>query len=231
MLELLKSRLLEVLKAVGPLVAAVCVLQVVLVGAPAALFVKFLAGSTLAILGMMLLFAGIDLGILPMGKFIGAELPRKGALWAILAVAFALGFATTVAEPDVLVLARQVEAASQGGLSRYALVYVIAVGVGLFAALALLRIVWGFSMLYLLSAVYSLMIVLSFLSPDGFVPLAYDAGSVTTGVLTAPVLLALALGLASVLSARSPASDGFGLLGLASAGPIIVILLVGMLLQ
>jgi len=231
MLELLKSRLLEVLKAVGPLVAAVCVLQVVLVGAPAELFVQFLVGSTLAILGMVLLFAGIDLGILPMGRFIGAELPRKGALWAILAVAFALGFATTVAEPDVLVLSRQVEAASQGALSRYALVYVIAVGVGLFAALALLRVVWGFSMLYLLAAVYSLMILLSFFSPGGFVPLAYDAGSVTTGVLTAPVLLALALGLASVLAERSPASDGFGLLGLASAGPIIVILLVGMLLQ
>lgn len=231
MLQLLKPRLLEVLKAVAPLVAAVCVLQVALVDAPAELFLQFLAGAALAILGMVLLFAGIDLGILPMGRFIGAELPRKGSLWAILAVAFALGFATTVAEPDVLVLAGQVEAASRGMLSSQALVYVVALGVGLFAALALLRIVWGFSMRYLLAAVYSLMLLLTFLSPEEFVPLAYDAGSVTTGVLTAPVLLALALGLASVLAGRSPASDGFGVLGLASAGPIVVILLVGMLLQ
>lgn len=231
MLQLLKLRFLEVLKAVAPLVAAVCVLQVALVDAPVELFLQFLVGSALAILGMVLLFAGIDLGILPMGRFIGAELPRKGALWAILTVAFALGFATTVAEPDVLVLAGLVEAASHGTPSRQALVYVIAVGVGLFAALALLRIVWGFSMRYLLGAVYSLMLLLTFLAPDEFVPLAYDAGSVTTGVLTAPVMLALALGLASVLAGRSPASDGFGLLGLASAGPIVVILLVGMLLQ
>jgi hypothetical protein len=97
--------------------------------------------------------------------------------------------------------------------------------VGLFAAVGLLRVVYGFSMTYLLAAVYSLMILLSLLAPAEFVPLAYDAGSVTTGVLTAPVLLALALGLSSVLAERSAASDGFGLLGLASVGPIIAVLL------
>ena len=71
MLALLKLRLLEVVKAVAPLFVAVCVLQVILVGASAWLFFQFLAGSTLAILGMVLLFTGIDLGILPMGRFIG----------------------------------------------------------------------------------------------------------------------------------------------------------------
>jgi hypothetical protein len=117
MLALLRERLPEVLKAIAPLIGAVCVLQVAFVHAPAVLFLQFLAGSILAILGMLLLFTGIDLGILPMGRFIGAELPKKGSLWLIIAVAFALGFATTVAEPDVLVLSGQVEAASQGAIS------------------------------------------------------------------------------------------------------------------
>jgi hypothetical protein len=116
-------------------------------------------------------------------------------------------------------------------MSRSALVYTIAAGVGVFTAIALLRIVYGFSMVYLLTAVYSAMILLSFLSPAEFVPLAYDAGSVTTGVLTAPVVLALASGFSSVLADRSAVSDGFGLMGFASVGPIILILVLGMLVR
>ena len=229
MLRLLGSKLLEVLKAIAPLVAAVCVLQFAWIDAPAALFARFLGGAALAIVGMLLLLAGIEDGVLPMGRFIGSELSRRGSLPAILAVGFALGFVTTIAEPDVLVLSGQVESVSSEALSGRLLTFLIAGGVAIFAALALLRVVWGVSMRALLSGVYALMIVLSFLAPAEFVPLAYDAGSVTTGVLSAPVLLALVLGLASVLAGRSSASDGFGMLGLASAGPVIVVLLAGML--
>src|SRR5262245_6454805 len=199
MLPLLKERLLGVLKAVAPLVGVVCVLQVVLVDAPAALFLQFIAGSVLAIVGMLLLFTGIEIGILPMGRYIGAELPAKGSPWLILAISFGLGFATTAAEPDVLVLAGQVENASQGSIRGSGLVYVIAIGVGAFVAVALLRIVYGLSIAYLLVAAYAAMLALSFFAPAEFVPLAYDAGSVTTGVLTAPVVLALAFGFSSVL--------------------------------
>ena len=230
MLAFLRTRFPEVATAVAPLVGVVCALQLLLVQASATLFMQFLLGSLLAMLGMLLLFAGIEVGILPMGRFIGAELPKKGSVWLILGVAFALGFATTVAEPDVLVLSSQVEAASDGALRGQTLIDVIAAGVGLFVAIGLLRVVKGFSMTALLGGVYALMIVLSLLAPGNFVPLAYDAGSVTTGVLTAPVVLALALGLTSVLSERSAVSDGFGLLGLASVGPIITVLLLSLLL-
>jgi hypothetical protein len=204
---------------------------VTVIHAPIGQFLQFLAGSLIVVLGMLLLFAGIDHGILPMGRFIGAELPKKGSLWLIVAVAFALGFATTVAEPDVLILSRQVAAVTQSVIAGQPLVYVTAAGVGLFSAIALLRIVRGFSITAVLAVSYSLMIVLSFHAPDAFVPLAYDAGSVTTGVLTAPVMLALALGVSAVLAGRSTASDGFGLLGLASTGPILVILMIGWLLR
>lgn len=231
MFTLLRERLPEVLRAIAPLIAVICVLQFTVVQAPIAEFLQFLAGSSLVVLGMLLLLAGIDLGILPMGRFIGAELPKKGALWLIVAVAFAVGFATTAAEPDVLILSGQVEAASQRAISAQPLTYLIAAGVGLFAAVALLRIVFGFSIRVLLAAGYALMIVLTLLAPAELVPLAYDAGSVTTGVLSAPVLLALALGFSSVLADRSTAADGFGLLGFVSVGPIIAILLLGLLLR
>lgn len=231
MLALLKERLPEVLKAMAPLVGVVCVLQVALVQAPLPQFLQFVAGAALAALGMLLLLAGIDLGILPMGRFIGAELPRKASLTLIAGVAFALGFAVTVAEPDVLILADQVEAAAQGAIGGQALMYVIAAGVGLAGAAALLRIVFGFPLTVMIAIAFGVMLLLSFLAPARFVPLAYDAGSVTTGVLTAPVLLALALGMSTVLARRSAATDGFGLLGLASVGPVLAILLLGWLLQ
>lgn len=229
MIRLLRLQLVEVLQAVAPLVAVVTVFQLAFDGVPLALFIRFLVGATLAALGMLLLFTGIDLGILPMGRFIGAEMPRKGSLLLILAVGFGLGFATTAAEPDVLVLSDQVSLLSDGTSGGTSLIVLVAAGVGLFSALGLFRIVRGFSIKALLIGVYTVMLALSFAAPAGLVPLAYDAGSVTTGVLTAPVVLALALGLSAVLADRSAASDGFGLLGLASIGPIVAVLLLGIL--
>lgn len=228
MLSELKARLLEVLKTVAPLIGVACLLQATLVQAPLPLFLQFLAGSVLVIVGMLLLFLGVDLGILPMGRFIGAELPKKGSVALIVAVGFAMGFATTVAEPDVLVLARQVERASLGAVDGAGVLYAIAIGVAIFVAVALARVVYGFSLRMLLTAAILVVVVLSFVAPREFVPLAYDAGSVTTGVLTAPVVIAIAVGLSSVLAGRSAISDGFGLLGLASIGPIITVLLMGL---
>ncbi len=231
MLRLGKEKLLEVIKAFAPLIIVVCVLQFTLVKAPTALFAQFLVGSLMAIGGMALFFMGIDIGILPMGRFIGAELPQRGSLLFIIGVAFSFGFATTVAEPDVLVLSRQVDAISEGAISGNTVLYVTAIGVGIYVAMAMMRVVYGARMAYLLTASYSMIILLSFFTPAEFVPLAYDSGSVTTGALTAPVVISLALGLSSVLAGRSSVSDGFGLLGFASIGPIIAVMLLGIILR
>lgn len=231
MLTLLKLKLPETLRAVAPLVIVVTALQLTLVGASAELFLRFLAGAALVTVGMVLLLTGVDFGILPMGRYIGAELPKTNSLWLVLGAAFALGFATTAAEPDVLVLATQVEGASRGALTARPLVYLVSTGVGLFVTLALLRVLRGFSMTWLLTGVYSTALVLTLIAPAHIIPLAYDAGSVTTGVLTTPVVLALAMGVSAVLSGRSAVNDGFGLLGMAAAGPIIVMLLAGLFLS
>jgi hypothetical protein len=122
-----------------------------------------------------------------MCKFLGAELPLKSSLLLIAAVAFFLGFVTTVTEPDVLILAGKVDNISRGAIAGDLVKYAMALGVGIFVSLAMLRIVFGFRMTYLLTAAYSMSIILSFFTPAGFEPLAYDAGSVTTGALTAPV--------------------------------------------
>lgn len=229
MIALLKLRLPATLRAVAPLIIVVCILQVTIVGAPAALFLQFLAGSVLVTLGLLLLLTGIEFGILPMGRFIGANLAGRSSLAMLLIIAFALGFATTAAEPDVLVLAQQVDQASRGSLPGQRIVYVIAAGVAVFAVIGYLRVASGLSMRGLLTGMYGLMIVLTLIAPGMLVPLAFDAGSVTTGALTSPVLLAVALGVSSVIAGRSAMADGFGLLGIASVGPIIVILVMSLL--
>jgi len=230
MLSFLRSSFVEVLKAIVPLTAFVTLLQFTIVHATDEIFIRYLSGSALAVVGMTLLFSGIEYGILPMGRYLGAALPGKESLLLIAAVAFALGFAATVAEPDVLVLAGQVNAASEGSISRQMVVYVIGLGVAIFAMTAMLRIVTGWRVKTLLTLVYALAIGLALLAPAEVVSLAFDSGGVTTGVLSAPVMISLALGLSSVLAGRSAASDGFGLLGLASVGPIIAILILSRLL-
>jgi hypothetical protein len=229
MISLLREKLLEVLKAVAPLIVFVCLLQVTLVQAPIARFLQFLAASALAIVGMLLLLAGIDFGILPMGRFIGGELPKRGSLTLIVAVALALGFATTVAEPDVLVLAGQVEHASQGSTHKSLVLYAICTGVALMVGLGVLRITYDIPLLYLLAPGYILAIGLMWFSDKDFVGIAIDASGIATGPLANSFLLAFALGASAAMGSRKPIVHGFGMVALIALAPITPVMLLGVL--
>jgi hypothetical protein len=229
MRDLIKGKMLEVARAVAPLIIVLIIMQFTFVRAPADVFVRFLIGSVLAIFGITLFLLGIEAGILPAGKTVGAKLTERRSLWLIIAVAFLIGFSTTIAEPDVLVLSREAEIISAGAVPGPTLVYVIAIGLAFFAAMAMARIILGVRLAYLLTAGYLIVIFLSLFTPPGYVSLAFDSGSVTTGALTAPIVMALGIGLSSVLAGRSAISDGFGLLGFASIGPIIAVMIMGIL--
>ncbi len=224
-----KSKAVEVIKAILPLTVVIIIMQVALVRMPVSTFLQFLAGAVMVIGGMTLFLVGIETGILPMGQAIGSELPKRRSLALIVGIAFVIGFAATIAEPDVIVLTGQIDEVSQGRISHNVLVYVIGIGIAFFVAMAMLRIVLGFRMAYLLMAAYALVIILSLFTPDEFVPVAFDAGGVTTGPMTVPIILSLGIGFSSVLSGRSAMSDGFGIIGLASAGPIIAVMIMGMI--
>jgi hypothetical protein len=229
--NLLKDTTLEVVRAIAPLIIVVIILQFTFVKASAGTFIHFLIGSVLVIVGMTFFLLGIEVGILPAGKTIGAGLVERRSLWLIIAIAFVIGFSTTIAEPDLLVLSKQVETITDGAIPESNLVYIIGISLAFFVTMAMMRIILGFRIVYLLTASYLIVIILSFFTPPEFVPLAFDSGSVTAGVLTAPIVLALGIGLSSVLAGRSAISDGFGLLGLASIGPIIAVMIMGMIIQ
>jgi len=230
MLKELRNVTFEVLQAILPITIAVIALNVLFIRMPLVVLLQFIFGALMVMCGMILFLLGVRLGILPMGEALGSELPRRKFLPYILAIAFLIGFSVTVAEPDVMVLSDQVHTISNGGIPNTLLVAVIAIGVGFFIAMSILRIILGFSIKYLLAAGYAAIIILSFFAPEQFVPVAFDSGGVTTGPVTVPVILALGLGFTSVLGGRSKLGDGFGLIGLASIGPVIGIMLMGVIL-
>ncbi len=219
----------EAIGAILPMTLVIVLLQVLVVRLPALEFLQFLIGVAFVLCGMFLFLLGSETGLLLLGRLLGNEIPST-SLPLYLISAFALGTIVTVAEPDVRVLASQFAELSQGAVSKSALIGFVAIGVGFFVALAMYRIVRGTSIRRVLTIGYLIMLAVSFFTPPQFLPLAFDSGGVTTGPMTVPFILSLGAGTSAVLQGRSVLADGFGLIGLASLGPIIAVMLLGVLL-
>lgn len=225
----LKEGLIEVVQAVLPITGVVILLQIFLITMPWEEFARFLIGVLFVMSGLLFFLQGVKIGLLPMGEAIGAELPKHGSLLFLLFFAFILGFTVTMAEPDVWVLAGYVDSVSEGMVSSYILVIFVALGVSIFVTLAMLRIVFNVPIAYIFAGGYTLILVLSYFTPADFVPISFDAGGVTTGPVTVPFILALGLGVTAVLGGRSSFNDGFGLIGLASIGPVLSVMILGII--
>jgi hypothetical protein len=218
----------EVLYAVLPIIGVVLVLQFTVIWMPVEMLLQFLVGVVLVTTGLILFLWGVQVALLPIGELIGASLPRLGKAWLVVLFGVLLGFAATVAEPDVRVLAMQVDQVSGGEISKNFLIYTVAAGVAFFVGLAMLRIILSIPISYLLVVSYGLVFLLAAFTPAHFVPVSFDAGGVTTGPMTVPFILALGVGVASVLGGKTASADGFGLVALASIGPILAVMLLGL---
>ena len=196
----------EVLQAVIPIILVIVILEVGVLRVSPSDLLQFLLGSGMVIFGIALFLAGVKAGLLPVGEAIGSELPARGSLVLVVLGAFLFGFLATIAEPDVRVLAGMVDTVSAGGAAG-PWVIVIGVGVGFFVAAAVLRIVLGVPIAYLFAAGYGTVLLLAPLTPPDFMAIAFDAGGVTTGPLTVPVIMALGVGVSAVLAGRSAPSS------------------------
>jgi hypothetical protein len=217
----------EVVYAVLPITVVVIVLQFTFIWLPLEVFFQFLVGVVLVSAGLIFFLFGVHHGMLPVGEYIGAALPKTGKLWLVVVFGILLGFVVTIAEPDVRVLATQVDFVSGGAVSKNLLIFAVALGVAIFVGLAMLRIIMGIPIIYILVVGYGLIFALAAFTPPHFVPISFDAGGVTTGPMTVPFILALGVGVASVLGGKSASRDGFGLVALASIGPVLAVLLLG----
>lgn len=230
MLEGVRKEFKEVLGATTPVILLILVVLTLVMGAEMEIVIRFVASAIMLIVGFTLFLIGVKLGMLPVGEAIGSELPQHRSLFFILGVAFLLSLLVTMAEPDVRVLANLFDNVSGGSLDNNILVAVIAIGVSFFIVISILRILLGFSIKWLLAIGYLSIILLSFFTPAEFLAISFDSGGVTTGPMTVPVILSLGTGITSVLSNRKSISDSFGLIGLASIGPILTMMLLGVLL-
>ena len=223
-------KLKETCISVVPIMAIVLLLNFTIAPVGAGNLARFLVGSLLVIIGFTLFQVGADLGISPIGQKVGASLTAKRSLPLLIGSAFAIGFFITVAEPDIQVLATQV-AGVNPAVTKLPFVMMIAFGVGFFIVLGLLRSVFNISYRWLLIIFYGIVFVCAWITDPAFVAIGFDAGGATTGPMTVPFIIALGVGVASSKGGAANRDSSFGLTGMASIGPILSVLLLGIFLS
>ena len=212
----------ESMASVLPITAIVLLLSITVAPLDSAVLVLFLFGAVLLVGGMGLFTMGVDMSMIPMGEVVGVTMSRSKFFLLPVVGYFLLGVLSTVAEPDLQVLAEQVPA-----IDNLVLILTVAVGVGFFLVVAALRIRLAIPLRRLLLVFYCIVFLLAALAPGDFIPVSFDSGGVTTGPITVPFIMALGLGIASTRSDANSASDSFGLISLCSIGPILAVLLLG----
>lgn len=222
----LKEKIDEAFSSVLPITIIIFLLSISFVPIPIGTTIMFLVGATMLIVGMGFFSLGADMAMLPMGEGIGAEFFRIRKLWLIVIVCFMIGFFITIAEPDLQVLAQQVQS-----IPNMTLILTIAAGVGVFLVVAILRILFKVSLAKLLLVLYLALFGISYFAPSNFLPVAFDSGGVTTGPITVPFIMAIGVGLAAIRSDKDSQDDSFGLIALCSIGPILAVMLLGILFR
>ncbi|GHV01395.1 membrane protein [Clostridia bacterium] len=192
------------------------------------IFLRFMIGLVMVVAGEVLFLIGVENSILTMGNAVGAAIPKMKKLWIVLAFGFLFGFLCTMAEPDLQVLGHSVEKIA--GINLWLLISVISLGVGICIALSLIKTFTGMKLKHILlisyTLVFALAIAVTFVNP-GFMAISFDSGGVTTGPITVPFILALGIGVAAGKSG-SKSDDSFGMIALASVGPIIAMYILGL---
>ena len=227
-LQLYQKNLLEKLKeslgAVLPIIGIVLVLCFSIVPIPNSVLMTFVVGAVLLIIGMMFFTLGAEMAMTPMGERIGTKLTNTRKISVVIVLCFILGFIITISEPDLQVLAEQVPS-----IPNYTLIIAVATGVGIFLVAAVLRMLFGIPLAHMLLILYPIIFILASIVPQDFLTVAFDSGGVTTGPMTVPFIMALGIGFSAVRSDKHAENDSFGLVALCSVGPILAVLLLGLL--
>lgn len=184
-------------------------------------YLLLILGGIFLILGLTLFQIGASTGLSKVGEYMGASLSKQSKIWIIVLFAFLLGALVTCAEPSILIVAKDVSIPSWlilGGIS---------VGVGIFVVIGILRIIFHGNLKVWYIFLYLITFSLIALIEEGsYLPFIFDSGGITTGSATVPFILSLGAGIAIVASGRHATQDSFGLVGIASIGPIITMTLI-----
>lgn len=221
---ILVEKIKESLSSVLPVTAIVFLLLITVAPVSASILISFIIGTLLLIVGMGLFTLGAELSMMPMGQYVGSKMTKTKKLWLILLISLFVGVMITISEPDLTVLAEQIST-----ISNMTLIWSVAAGVGIMLVVAMLRIVFKIKLKYLLVFFYAIVFILAFFVPKSFLALSFDSGGVTTGPMTVPFIMALGVGVSSIRADKDADNDSFGLIALCSVGPIIAVMLLGIL--
>ena len=198
-------------------------------------------GFFYVLIGLSLFLLGLEEALFPLGRLMAEQLTAHqfidnswpanlipGFDWLdyawVYAFAFAIGFATTIAEPSLIAVAIKASEVSAGAISVRGLRISVALGVAIGISLGSYRIVVGDPIHWYIITGYVVVVIQTLISPKMIIPLAYDSGGVTTSTVTVPLVAALGLGLAESVPGRNPLIDGFGLIAFASLFPIMSVM-------
>lgn len=229
-MSVLFAKFKEVLASVMPITVIVLILHFTVTPLDSPVFIRFLIGALFIIIGLTIFLSGVDVGVTPIGNHMGAAIAKSNKIWIVIIAGLSLGFFISVAEPDLHILAGQVDSVSSGMISKSSIVVVVSIGIATMLAVGLGRIVYNFPLYKLLSIIYFIILILALFSSREFLAISFDASGATTGALTVPFILSLATGV-SKLKKDSKASekDSFGLLAIASAGAIIAVMVMSII--
>jgi hypothetical protein len=224
-LQVLKNKLKEVIMAVLPIVGIVLLLNFTITPLDGKQLGSFLTGALLVIVGLTLFLFGVDLGISPIGRYIGGAIVKRNSLLVLTISGLILGFLISIAEPDLHILAGQVDMATGGMLPKLQLVVMVSIGIAVMLTLGFIRIVYNISLKLIFFILYGLVLIGGILAPQELLAISFDSSGATTGAMTVPFILALALGISALRKdSKSSEADSFGLVGISSVGAILAVM-------
>ena len=195
-------------------------------------FRRMLVGFVYSFVGLVLFFLGANGGFMDVAKMIGYKLTTLQSTAPIIIAGFFIGAVTMAAEPAVYVQTHQIEEVTSGYVKRMAVLIPLCVGVGVAVMLSVIRIVVpGIQLWYYLLPGYIIALVLSLFTPKLFVGIAFDAGGVATGPMTATFILSFTLGAAAGIEGANLLLDGFGMIALVAMFPIITLQILGLVFK
>jgi len=215
-----------------PLTVSLFVLQKILFHLERRQFARMVKGFLYAFIGLIVFLVGVYGGFMEVAGEIGLRLAMlENKVWVVV-TAFALGFFTILAEPAVYVLTHTIEDVTSGYVKRKAVGAALSIGVGSAVALAMIRILTpAIELWHILLPSYIIAVGMMYYAPNLFVGIAFDAGGVATGPMTATFILAFVQGAASAFPGANLLRDGFGMIALVATAPIITLQILGFIFQ
>ena len=225
MKESIKGKLKESISAILPIMI-ITILVSLLLGFNIVTMVSILISTFLLIIGICLFTYGAEISMIEIGKSMASFLVKTKKPILIAFIAFIVGIIITIAEPDLKVLANQMTA-----INSTTLILCVGLGVGLFLALAALRIIYQIDLKIFIVVFYSLILLLLLFVEEAMIPISFDSGGVTTGPMSVPFIIAMGIGFSVSRSRKESKDDSFGLVAMCSIGPILIVLLFGLLFK